>query len=345
MSMSTIRMRDILALVVVAAILIAMIPTIVFAADNSEIDGVFTLGNSAPSITSVELCKTDNNTHEGTSMTPLSEYVVKVTISDINGLNDLGTCNVTIFDDIESDNLTITVPTSDNATHAATLHLAVGAIPVWSITDNTTTWAIVESGCYQPTLADNVTSGEFGFRFKVGKTATEADDWDIYAKVADKGGLTGDRYDATGYHMNWYGEINTTAPASWSGVTAGMAFTDGPADVEGISVNYIANGNYKVAVTTDGSWNSTTNSATLNTTGSPIANEFSLKANNVAVVPGNGNLVTMSVADCVIDNAGVQTISDVSGLTVATNALYLMLGSPFVNGAYSGHVCYTIINR
>ena len=340
--MSTIRMRDIMALVVVAAILIAMIPLalpgVVFGATSDNLTGKFTLGNSDPIVSNVAIYAADHGGSPVTNMTPLVEYAVKVTVADTNSLQDLKTITVQIFHDADSDNSTDDRPV-DSPAEGVTLTWTEGASEPWTISSGgSTSWDIVEAACIQPPNL-GLGSGDFWFNFVPGKIATEATDWDVYVVAMDDESGTGASYHNGAYDMNWYGEINViTANATWTGVTAGMDFTHENADVPNIQVNYIANGDYKVAVTTDSSWNS----AALNTAGSPTANQFSLKANNVAGVP-TGNLVTTSTGECVIDNLGAQTSE--SGLPVNTNALYLKLGSPFVNGAYTGQVCYTIIDR
>jgi hypothetical protein len=53
--MSKIRMQNMVAIVVAVALLVAMIPTVVLAAEDDSISGQFTLGNDAPSVTSVGL--------------------------------------------------------------------------------------------------------------------------------------------------------------------------------------------------------------------------------------------------------------------------------------------------
>jgi hypothetical protein len=48
-------MQNMVAIVVAVALLVAMIPTVVLAAEDDSISGQFTLGNDAPSVTSVGL--------------------------------------------------------------------------------------------------------------------------------------------------------------------------------------------------------------------------------------------------------------------------------------------------
>jgi hypothetical protein len=116
---------------------------------------------------------------------------------------------------------------------------------------------------------------------------------------------------------------------------------DNSAAKKSVTVSYISNGNYDAAVSTT-NWTSGGNTATLNTVGTPGANQFSLKAwssDNLTAA----DLVATAAADCVIDNTGVQTGE--SGSTNSGNTLYLKVGTPFVDGVYSGAITFYIRNR
>jgi hypothetical protein len=54
------------------------------------------------------------------------------------------------------------------------------------------------------------------------------------------------------------------------------------------------------------------------------------------------DFVTTSAGDCIIDSTGDLTIEDGDD---ATNWLYLKLGTPFVDGTYSGTITFWIRNR
>lgn len=75
--------------------------------------------------------------------------------------------------------------------------------------------------------------------------------------------------------------------------------------------------------------------------GSPPVNEFSVKADDTAIL-GSAVLVTARTTFVTIDNTGVQT--DESGDTITTNTVWLKLGTPFSVAAYSGSIYYKIID-
>ena len=191
----------------------------------------------------------------------------------------------------------------------------------------------------QPTLTGG--SGTFWFNFVPGKVATEGLDWDVYIVATDDSALTDDYYDiATGeYDMLWYGEINvTTGSVGWGSVLAGMDFSV-PAAEETVAVNYISNGNYDAAVATAATWST---SAILSADDTPASMEFALKAwssDNLTAA----ELVTTTAGDCVIDNTGDLTLE--AGDTDNDNTVYLDLGTPFVDGVYSGTITFYIRNR
>lgn len=326
------RIRSIVAIVAAVALLVAMLPTIVLAAEDDSITGEFTLGNDAPSVDSVGIYQSDNST-AATSMTPQTEYIVKVAVTDTNTLDDLDWVKVSIFYDADGDDDFSDIP-ADNTTVAATLTCTVGATPAWSINpSSSTTWDIVEASCEQPTLTGS--SGTFCFRFTPGKVATEALDWDAYAQVQDDSALSDTSYDGSDYDMNWYGEIATSASVDWGTVSAGSDFSANKQT--GVSVNYIANGAYDEQVAASTPWGA----ATLEITGSPDSNEFSLRANDVDSETG-WQLVATTAAYATIDDTGAQTTE--SGDTVGANTLWLKLGSPFTDATYSGTIYYRIAN-
>jgi hypothetical protein len=213
-----------------------------------------------------------------------------------------------------------------------------GSNGTWNHDPNTsTTWDIVEADCKQPSLT--AVSGDFWFHFKPGKVATEADDWDVYVSVTDDSSYSDTWYDGSDYDMLWYGEIDVSGTGpNWGNVLPGMDFSDDAAK-ESVTANYISNGNYDAAVTTAATWGS---SSTLNTAGTPGANEFSLKAWSSENLTA-ADLVTTVAGDCVIDNTGDLTTE--SGDTNAAITLYLKLGLPFSKGSYSGDITFYIRYR
>lgn len=291
---------------------------------------------SPPSITAVALYNSAE-TATVTQMTPQTEYAAKVTVADAGTIDHLGTVTVKVAIDTDGDDDYSDLPAADTQT-SFTMTCTVGSTPSWSQDPSSgTTWDIVEANCEQPTLTD--TSGDFWFHFKPGKVATEALDWDVYVTVTDESSDSDTYYDGSDYDMLWYGEIDvTTSSVDWGTVYPNMDFSNGSAK-ETVSATYISNGNYDAAVATTATWSTT---ATLNTAGTPGANEFSLKAWSSDGLP-SADLVTTTAGDCVIDNTGDLTTE--SGDANSSNTLYLKTGTPFVQGIYSGTISFYIRNR
>jgi len=276
-----------------------------------------------------------------TQMSPQQEYAVKVTVADNETIDHLNTVVVKVAIDTDGDDDYSDLPGADTQT-SFIMTCDVGSTPVWSQNPSlSTTWDIVEASCTQPALTAG--SGIFWFHFKPGKVATEASDWDVYVVATDDDALTDTYYDtATGdYDMLWYGEIDVSGTApNWGTILPGMDFNNANAK-ESVTVSYISNGNYDAALSST-NWTGSGNTATLNTSGTPGANEFSMKAwssDNLTAA----DLVTTDAADCVIDNTGDLTTE--SGDTNSSNTLYLKIGTPFVRGVYSGTITFYIRNR
>ena len=274
-----------------------------------------------------------------TQMSPQQEYAVKVTVADNETIDHLNTVVVKIAIDTDGDDDYSDLPGADTQT-SFIVTCTVGSTPVWSQSpSSSTTWDIVEAECTQPSLA--APSGIFWFHFKPGKVATEAMDWDVYVVATDDSALTDSYYDGSDYDMLWYGEIDVSGTApNWGTIYPGMDFDNANAK-ESVAVSYISNGNYDAALSTT-NWTGSGNTATLNTSGTPGANEFSMKAWSSENLTA-ADLVTTDAADCVIDNTGDLTTE--SGDPNGSNTLYLKIGTPFVPEVYSGTITFYIRNR
>jgi len=333
MSMSTIRMRDILALIAVVAIIVAMIPTVVLtglvgAADNGTITVDFQTGNSPPTVDNVTLY--DNATTTITTMTPLVEYVIRVNVTEGLTFDNLTTVTAWLY---RSDNSTFVWPNytdTDNQTRAKfTWTKSTG---LFSMVSNGT-WELVQADCHAPGLGSS--TGSFDFHFKPGKVAQESTsdshEWHVYA-VADNGANIGDNHQ-TGLEMAWYSEISVGSAVHFGSVNLGAADQQSPA----FSNTYVANGTYARAVSAATSW--TNGSATLSLVGStPGASQFALKANETTGAPGatqvNGSYANLSTGHGITGDAGDL---------ISSNYLFLSLGSTGVpSGTYSGNVYYEI---
>jgi hypothetical protein len=293
--------------------------------------------NSDPTVDSVTIYES-NRVTTVTALTPQTEYAVKVTVTDANTLDDLNTVEVTIFYDSDGDDDPADVPSSGDTQDAAILTCTVGAVPAWDIDPSaSTTWSILSGNCTQPALTSS--TGDFWFHFIPGKVATEALDWDAYGEADDGGGTPGTLYDGSDYDMDWYGEIAVnTASVDWGSVAPGADF--GASTMEtGIEVTYIANGAYDENVSVSNPWTGVSGNTTLEETGSPAANQFSLRADDTAVL-GSSVLVEQSPSYVNIDGTGTQTGE--SGDNVTSNTLWLKLGTPFVTDTYNGTIYYQI---
>ena len=340
---ATIDKRKVLGLVMVAAMVIAtvmamIVPRVAMAAENEGITGSFEIGNEAPTLTEAATLYNAAHLATVTQMTPQTEYAVKVTVADTGTLQDLNTVVVKVAIDADNDDDYSNLPAANTQT-SFVMTCTVGSTPGWAGNpSSSTTWDIVEANCVQPTLTAG--SGDFWFNFIPGKVATEGLDWDVYVVVTDDSALTDTWYDtATGeYDMLWYGEIDvTTVSVGWGSVLAGMDF-DNAAAKETVAVTYISNGDWDASVATAATWSTT---ATLSADDTPASMEFALKAWSSDVL-GSADLVTTTASECIIDNTG--TLTGESGSTNSANTLYLKLGTPFVDGTYSGTITFYITN-
>jgi len=292
-----------------------------------------------PTIGTVALWTTGGSPVETTSLTPQVEFNIKIPVTDNASFSDLVTVNATLYYDSDGTYSEGEVPTSGNTQTCAIL--------TWTKSTNTLTidsgsgssWAVNNSSSIFPSLSG--TSGTFEFHFKPGKVATQTTGsakWHIDVKATDSIPNTG-----TGTKQNltmaWYSEIVvTTGTVDWGEVTAGLEFAEGdPSEEAGISVTYICNGAYNQQVKASTPWTgSPSGTATLNTSGSPGANEFSLKADDDGTLDA---AITVSDSYQTFDT-GTQTSE--SGNTEASNSLWLKLGTPFNTATYSGTIYYQI---
>jgi len=291
-----------------------------------------------PANVSVELLTTGGSPSATSSMTPQVEYNAKVYVEHANNLDDLTTVTVRVFYDADG-----TYTAGDESGSADTHTLAIltwtnGGSP-WSIDPSTsTTWELVGGNCVEPTLT--ATSGTFEFHFKPGKVATETiapAKWHLYAEADD--GTTTDSDTDENKDMNWYGEIAVnTVDVTWGPIAPGTDFGDSTKQTA-ISVTYIANGAYNEKVAASSSWTSASGNATLDAGGNPGANEFSLKADDTAILE-SAVLVAAAPTYVTIDDTGTQTTE--SGDTITTNTLWLKLGTSLNKDVYAGTIYYRI---
>lgn len=338
MSMSTIRKRDIMALVVVVAIIVAMIPTMVLtglvgAADNGTIIADFQTGNSPPTVDNVTLY--DNATSTTiTTMTPLVEYVIRVNVTEGLTIDNLTTVTAWLY---RNDNSTFAWPNyTDSNINSQTVAKFTWTKGSGFAMASNGTWALVGADCQAP--ASTQSTGSFDFHFKPGKVAQESTtpasgsaEWHIYA-LAYNGANTGVNHQ-TGLEMAWYGEIQVGGAVHFGSVNLGTPDKESPV----FSNRYIANGTYTRAVSAATSWTGSTVNLSL-VTGPPGASQFALKANESETTIG-ATVVSGSYASL----GSSHGITGDAGDLISSNYLFLSLGSTGVpSGTYSGNVYYEI---
>jgi len=334
--------KVIISIVAALALLVVSVPGAVFALEEGNTSGTFTVQNVAPTVDSVALWTTVETPEAATSMSPQVEYNVKVGVTDANTLDNLSTITVTIFYDADG-----TYAFEDVAA-AGSGNVQTAAILTWTnlVTDTWTidavsgagTWSIVSANCVVPTITE--TTGTFEFHFIPGKVATETvgtPKWHIYA-LADDGTETVGAYQAD-RTMNWYGEITiNSGTAAFGDVALGCVDEDSTA----ISTTYISNGNYSEQVKSSTPWTTSGGSVALNTTYTPGSGEFSLKADDDADTADYVQVLSASYVDIATD----ESLTTESGDTTANNTLWLSLGSSGIPvGIYTGTVYFQIANR
>ena len=312
-----------LAVVMIIAIGTAVLPAMADTEGTST--GSFNLGNAAPSVISITLHAANHSTTTISAMDPQTEYAVKIDISDANTLNDIEKIQVII-----KTNTTATGD-PDNVTDKASFRWTTTGGGTWGPWEST--WVINHFNSSKP---DNfgATAGTWWLNFIPGKVARESNAWDIYVKVTDKGGLTGDKI-VWGYTMNWYGEISAEN-TSYSFGDIGLGDTnknistppDGNIDVKAIS-----NGNYKLS-SKSGNWTNESNVAVLDWDGTLDAGHFALE------VDGNGTVDTFNYV-----NNSYEAITDYNNVnaptaeTGDTKEIYQWISvatSGLLPGTYSG---------
>ena len=336
------EMKELFMRVVVVAMLLAMLMPVAVLGDTEDTaTGTFS-NNNVPSITYVKLYNSGGS-GEVTDMTPQTAYDVKVKVADADGLADLTTIVVKLWYDADG-----STPTEGEFT-AAAANTQSCVIITWTESGGSGSFAINPSSSTTWALGTGVTpanlSGDFEFKFTVGKVATETTgsaNWQIAAKVTDDSSQTAFGYDtdtATN-DMNWYGGIDVpTATADWGLVNPGMVFAEGSPSEEalGVNITYISNGAFDEMVKSSATWTGVPSGNATLSADAGNANEFALKADD------SGTLSSAVVVDATgvnIDNTGILT--EEAGHNAAANALWLALNATFTKAVYTGTITYII---
>ncbi len=340
-SIVPISKRTLVTFVLVFAMLAALVPSIVFAADNESdnsdnVEVTFNVQGSLAAITAVAL-----EAHGGggaTAMDPQTEYVIRVTIADSNTLNDIEEVKVTLFYDADGAYVLADTPDSaDNRTCAIMTWTNSGDSFLISPDAAGTTWSLQGDSTHD---ALTLSSGDFVFHFTPGKVARETDTpakWHITAEATDDSGTTWVDNSCQNLTMYWYGEIaDVSANATFSNVDIGCV--DEPSG--DIRARYITNGDFSEQVKATTSWTGPA-TLTLNTAGTPGDAEFSLLADDDTDTAG---AVQVTGTYQSIDDTG--TYQEEGGHDVTQNRLWLSLGDTGIpQGTYTGYVYFQILTR
>jgi len=312
-----------LAVVMIIAIGTAVLPTMADTGGTST--GSFNLGNAAPSVTRIYLSATNDD------LTPQVHNWLVMDISDANTLNDINEVQVIIK--------TNTTSTSDpdSVTDKATFRWtpAGGDKGTWSLVGPTnSTWGFDKTMSEAKPTDLGATAGEWYLLFIPGKVARESNAWDIYVKVTDKGGLTGDNI-SWGHIMVWYGELSAEN-TSYSFGDIGLGETNksisSPSD-HNIDVKTISNGNYKLS-SKSGNWTKGSDEAVLDWDGTLDAGHFALK------VDGSGSVDTSNYVNdsyvAITDYNNVNAPTAEAGDTKEIYQWISVADSGLLPGTYSG---------
>jgi hypothetical protein len=323
------------ALLLAISLVLLMTPALpVLAATEGSVDGEFSVG-TPPTVDSVSLTQT--------AMTPQQEYTVTVTVSDADELTDLDSVVLKVWYDSNGG-----TPIKSEFDSAAA-NTQTGAILTWNGTDfsiqpsTSTTWSL--GTCTAPTLSGE-TTGDFTFVFTVGKVAYETTGsalWQIGAEATDSTAATGWNFDGQGASMNYYGEISVpTATSNWGTLTGGTGFTDPSAQKPlGVTINFIANGDFAEKVKSSSTWTGASETATLDASGTcDDAGEFALKA---ATSDSLAAAVLVDTAGATIYNSGTRTTE--TGRNESSMNLWIKLANTFSADTYQGTISYSVVNR
>jgi hypothetical protein len=329
---ATIDTRRLLALLLIAAMLIAMIPigvallpSGVLAADNGTVACNFTTNNGAPVVNSIALSG-------GGTMNPGSAYDITVNITDTNTMDDIDWVTVYLYWDENGTYVDPVTPSANNNTVAVLNWVKASGFALDSGHVGST-WGLTGT---PPTMSASIASWVFHVTVsKVAEESLSGAEWHIHADANDGTNPTADNKNEDPNQVSWYGEISVaTSSINWGSMATGTDNVQSAA----ISATYKANGTYDQQVSASATW---TGPATigLNAAGTPGDAQLSIRANDAA---SEGDAVQVSTSYQSFDS-GVMTIED--GNTETSNYLWLTLGDTGIPaGQYTGSVFFKIVN-
>ncbi|MCG7849933.1 MAG: hypothetical protein MIO93_12260 [ANME-2 cluster archaeon] len=293
-----------------------MVPAM--AAINGSSEGSFTLSNSPPVITQL------NITGNPATLDPDTEYTMEITVSDMNTLNDL--------------NYLWILPKYKGSWTGPWYVWESGT---WTDVLNAVEWPLGDST--DPEL--NNTVGTFYVNFTISKVATESadGDWgfDVYASDFAN---SNDDIALTGFNMNWRGEITTVNPSFDFG---SIALNDiskpiiSPGDGK-IDITVIANGNYSLDSKSD-HWTNGSNMATLASATTLNSGEFSLENDGANSATGGLPLVE-NIYDTISDYSLLTGPTVVEGVPKPIYVWVSVASEGLLPGTYSGNYYAQIVN-
>jgi hypothetical protein len=323
-----------LALVMVVALGAIALPAM--AATEGSSTGSFTLNNVKPDVTSVVLYELDETTTT-TTMTPQTEYAVKIEAGDTNTLDDIRYVTVVIQKQDYSG--------TDDVSDQATYQYDRDADPKWSIVGPlSTTWSIDEPDSKIPGDLTGM-SGTWCVHFVPGKIAREAT-WDIKVTVKDDAN-TEDTLSQTGLSMQWRGEISVDDTSFSFGfvdlATAKNPITT-PSDAK-VDSTLIANGNYKL-LSKSGNWVGKTSgeTATLDWDGTLGSGHFQLENDGLNTILDDTTNNVQDSYTTITDYTSVTAPTAETGDSKAVYAWVSLAIDGFIPQVYEGDVTVGIVN-
>ncbi len=346
-------MRKLITALVITVLLIVLAPAMVYAAEGgvaAEAKG----GNTAPEITALTLVEELSDT-QVTALTPLTEYRVKATVSDINTIDDIETVEFHVYH--------ATNGTKWDADECA-IFLWTKSTGLWTMENDTaiTTWAIVTGDCIAPSVFTG-TTGDWYLAFEPGELAQAdvAQNWHAWVRADDenKNNVGSTETLSSGATMGAYAEISLDA--------ATIIFGDAVNGIEPGQTGYITSPNiyittqvasndiHDLGVRSDATWTNGGSSITLSGgTGVPGGDgEFSLEISDDGTggdpgqpkLPSAVTATNATIAGHATDGR-TETIDDGDEGTSDT-ALYMGLSLALTGVdeiVYSGTITFTVTN-
>jgi len=336
-------MTKLISVIIIVALVLCLAPAAVYA--GTEVSGSAKGKNQPPTVDAITVYEA-TETSTTSTLAPLTEFAVKLDISDPNKLKDIDEVKVTIW----HDNTYASAPGTGDANSAAIFTWArVG--DAWSLTSPSgTTWQLVTTGspASRSPSDTTVTTGSWWLHFQPGKVAKEASgtsgsQWYIHCYVVDKQAASATN-EISGNSMSWYGELSNNAGTGiyFGEVEPGATTDQAIQEVNGAAASTfnliaISNGSHDFQVKADATWTGddpeTPGSLTLGT-------DFTLKSDDDGDVAG-----AISVSSDYGTFGSEAGATSESGSQTTTGMWITVPGTTVVSvETYSGTLYFEIIN-